>query len=221
MLHNLFHSLPWTHSRDPNLLTLQIWLAPQHMWNHSLNTLCLLWQIHLPSFSDTWFFLISSLQCLHTFLVTKVYLVGVSHFSSRFLSSPASLSAIVSPFPFFCTPYIHTYHPTIDIYGFANFSFFWYTKFPYAHCFFETVTFADIVSIFFTFLTSYHPFFHQESFLFFATSSASFFWRSNTLLAFSCFICLLIDINPPSLPSNCSLGRACITTHTTHTTSVH
>jgi len=79
------------------------------MWNHhSLNILCLLdvfeGNTQLPSSLPRYFFFLTS--CLHTFLVTKVHLVGVPHFWSRFLSPPASLSDIVSPFLFFV---LHTY----------------------------------------------------------------------------------------------------------------
>jgi len=125
-------------SREYTLSTLHsYWPAPQHMWNppsFECSLLDVFEQKHFPSFLPFTIlgFLISSLQCLHTFLVTKVHLVGVSSII-LFFFPPTSLSAIVS-ISFFCTPYILTYQPVIDVYGFANSSFSWYTKIPYAHC---------------------------------------------------------------------------------------
>lgn len=95
---------------------------------HSLNTLCLLDMslkkyTFLPSFYDTWFFdIIAS-------MLTHIPCHKSSSFWSLSFLVPFSLSFCQSicyhlSISFFCTPYILTYQPIIDIYGFANFSFF-------------------------------------------------------------------------------------------------
>ena len=124
MSHNLFHSLPCIHSLDPNFFTLQIWPAPQHMWNHhSLNFLCLLDMslnkyTFLPPFYDTWFFWHHRFNA-YTFLVTKVHLVGVSQLIPFSLSCQCQSICYRFSLSFFCIPYIFTYQPIIDIYGFT------------------------------------------------------------------------------------------------------
>ena len=238
MLHNLFHSLPCIllPSQDPNSLTHQICTPqpytssspgntpslpciatdPHHNicgTHHPLITLCLLDMslTNTPSFLPFTIFGFFWYHrfIAHTFLVTKVHLVGVSFLIPFFLSSCQSICYRLS------ISYILTYQPIIDIYGFANFSFFWYTKTPYVHCiFFETVTFADIVSILFTF--NVLPSLASWILLFFllvsSASSASFFdGATHSLLSFAFYVCWLIS----TLPSLKLLAwTSCITTHT-------
>jgi len=177
MLHNLFHSLPCIHTlsgskslHSADMTSTTTYVEPP-FFEYCLSDMSLNKYTLLSFFLyDTWFFLISSLQCLHTFLVTKVHLVGVPFLVPISISSCQSICYRLS-ISFFCTPYIFAYQPIIDIYGFANFSFFWYTKIPYAHCIFFLK--PSHLWILFLRLTSYIPFFWHRASLFLLVSSAS------------------------------------------------
>jgi len=212
MLHNLFHSLPCIHSRDPNFLTLQIWPAPQYMWNHhSLNILCLLDMslnkyTFLPHFYDTWFFWHHRFNA-YTHSLSQKFILLESHLIPFSLSCQCQSIRYRLSISSFCTPYILTYQPIIDIYGFAFFPpFFWYTKISYPHCIFWPVTFADIVS-FFQRLNNVSPSFFSPMKRFFSTFLLFFFSQLCIFFFLTeqhtpCFLLLfmLIDINPPSFP---------------------
>jgi len=184
------------------------------------------WQIHSPSFLLRYlvFFWYHRFNA-YTYSLSQKFILLESLVSRFSLLLPVYL--LSSPHSLFLYS-THTYISNLSLIStdLRIFPFSDLQKSLTLIAFFETVTFADIVSNFFYvfFLTSYNPFFASciASSLLFASLLSQLciiFWRSNTLLAFPCFLCLLIDINLPSLPSNCSLGRACITTH--HTTSVH
>ena len=222
MLHNLFHSLPCIHSQDSNPLTLQIWPAPQHMWppflEYSLPAWYVFEQIHLPSFHDTWYFFWHHRFNAYTHSLSQKFIL-LESLISRPVSSLLPVHLLSSlHFFFFCTAYILAYQPIIDIYGFANFPFFWYTKIPYAHYFSLSRHICGYCFYFFLRLNNVLPSFSFTSWiasLFLLVSSASsapffFYGATHSLLSLAFYVCWLISIHPPLFA-----WTSCTITHTT------
>jgi len=138
---------------------------------------------------------------------------------------PVPVYLLSSPFPLFV---LHTYlHINLSLISTdLRFSplFSDIQNFLTLIAFFWPVTFADIVS-FFQRLNNVSPSFFSPTkrffstfLLFFQPALHLFFWRSNTLLAFSCFLCWLISIHPLSLKL---FAWTNMYHHSHHTTSVH
>jgi len=222
MLHNLFHSLPCIHTlsgskslHSADMTSTTTYVEPP-FFEYCLSDMSLNKYTLLSFFLyDTWFFfdivasVLTHIPCHKSsscwspvsrpnfYLFLPVYLLSSLHFLFLY-----SIHICIS-----------TYHWYLRI---CEFFLFLIYKNPLRslHFFFETVTFVDIVSTF----NVLHSFFLASCFSFFTSLLSQlciifFDGATHSLLSLAFYVCWLIST---LLSSNCSLGRACITTPSVH-----